>query len=333
MDNLFEQIISLENLFASWKEFRLGKRKKTDVQVFERNLEDNLFNLHLELKNKTYRHSDYTSFYITDPKSRHIHKAEVRDRIVHHAIYRILYPIFDKGFIFDSYSCRNKKGTRKAVARLESFTRIVSKNYTNTCWALKCGVKKFFASVDHQILLSLIKKKISDKNVLWLISEIIYSFKSRERVLRPRSVSSKRGIPIGNLTSQLFANIYLNELDQFVKHKLKVKYYLRYCDDFIILSENEKYLGELIKLIEEFLSSELKLKLHENKVSIRKLKQGIDFLGYIVLPHYRSLRTKTKKKIFKMVTKNYLASYWGLLKHCNGYKIRCKIKLLKELDD
>lgn len=166
----------------SWKGFRKGKRKKVDVQEFERNLEDNLFSLHSELKNKTYRHSDYTSFYITDPKSRHIHKACVRDRIVHHAIYRILYPIFDPIFVDDSYSCRTGKGTHKAVSRLEFFSRKVSKNYTQPCWALKCDIRKFFDSVDHEILFQLIKRKISDRETLDLIWEIISSFSSeRER--------------------------------------------------------------------------------------------------------------------------------------------------------
>ena len=144
--------------------------------LFERNLEDNLFALHTELKNKTYRHSQYTAFYITDPKYRHIHKAEVKDRIVHHAVYRVLYPIFDQGFICDSYSCRIKKGTHKAVNQLEKFTRKVSKNYTQPCFALKCDVKKFFDSVDREIILGVIKQKISDPNVFWLIKEIVYSF-------------------------------------------------------------------------------------------------------------------------------------------------------------
>lgn len=176
--NLFTEIISLENLFASWKEFRKDKRKKLDVQEFERHLEDNIFQLHFELKNGTYRHSNYTSFYITDPKQRHIHKACVRDRIVHHAVYRVLYPIFDKSFVYDSYSCRLKKGTHKAVERLEIFTRKVSKNYTESCWALKCDIKKFFDSVDHKILLELLKKKISDPKTLALLWGIISSFSS-----------------------------------------------------------------------------------------------------------------------------------------------------------
>jgi len=190
-NNLFLKIINLENLFLSWQEFRKGKRKKLDVQLFERNLEDNLFKLHYELRDKTYRHSNYTAFYITDPKQRHIHKAEVRDRIVHHAIYRILYYIFDRLFIFDSYSCRLGKGTHKAIRRLESFTYTVSKNYTMPSFALKCDVRKFFDSVDHNVLFKIIKKKICDEDTLWLLRNIILSFKStRERVKFPPEFQS-----------------------------------------------------------------------------------------------------------------------------------------------
>lgn len=145
----------------AWREFRRGKRKKFDVQIFERNLEDNLFVLHLELKNQIYRHGDYTAFYISDPKLRKIHKASVRDRVLHHAIYRVLYSVFDKTFIFDSYSCRLKKGTHKAVDRLELFTRKVSKNYSDKCFVLKCDIRKFFASVDQGVLIDLISQKIS----------------------------------------------------------------------------------------------------------------------------------------------------------------------------
>lgn len=163
----------------------MGKRNKRDVQEFERYLENNLFDLHLSLKYKNYRHSPYISFYITDPKLRKIHKANVRDRVLHHAVYRILYPIFDQSFIFDSYSCRLNKGTHKAVKRLEKFSRKVSKNHTSPCFVLKCDVKKFFDSVDHKILLKIIEQKLKDKEAIWLIKEIIGSFEphmpNRER--------------------------------------------------------------------------------------------------------------------------------------------------------
>lgn len=129
-------LIGIENIFQAWSEFRKGKRKRKDVQIFERYLEDNLFNLHQALKKKTYKHGQYKSFYVHDPKQRHIHKAEVADRIVHHLLYKFLYSVFNKTFIYDSYSCRLNKGTHKGVKRLKKFVRIVSKNYTKSCWAI-----------------------------------------------------------------------------------------------------------------------------------------------------------------------------------------------------
>ena len=156
---IFQQIISLENLFLAWEEFKKDKQKKNDVLAFEWELEKHILELHRDLKYHTYKHDVYTAFMITDPKQRHIHKATVRDRIVHHAIYRVLYPMFDNTFVYDTYSCRLKKGSHKAVRRLEKFSGKVSRNYTHPCFALKCDVKKFFDSVDHQILFNLLKKK------------------------------------------------------------------------------------------------------------------------------------------------------------------------------
>jgi len=219
----YSQLISIENIFQAWEEFKKGKRNKYDVQVFERNLEDNLFDLHLELKSKTYRHGSYQDFYVNDPKRRHIHKAEVADRIVHHLLYKYLYGLFDDTFIFDSYSCRLEKGTHKAVTRLEKFARIVSKNYTQDCWALKCDIKKFFASVDHEILKKLISEKVKDSEILRLVNQVIESFQST-RAQPMLGLNPDKGIPLGNVSSQIFANIYLNELDQFIKHKLKAEY-------------------------------------------------------------------------------------------------------------
>jgi retron-type reverse transcriptase len=223
--NIFERIISLENLFYAWQEFSDGKMKKKDVLEFRSRLEDNIFELRQELKSKTYQHSNYIAFSVCDPKLRRIHKAGVKDRVLHHAIFRILYPIFDSSFIFDSYSCRIEKGTHRAVKRLEKFCRKLSQNNSRNIFALKCDIKKFFDSIDQNILLERIKRKIINVDTIWLVEKIIKSF--------------PRGLPLGNVTSQIFANIYLNELDQFVKHKLREKYYLRYCDDFIILSTDE----------------------------------------------------------------------------------------------
>lgn len=291
------------------------------MQEFEFNLEDNLFQLHHELETKTYQHSNYTRFYIQDPKLRLINKATIKDRVLHHAVFRILYQTFDKSFIFDSYSCRLNKGTHKAVNRLETFCRKLSKNNKRKIFALKCDIRKFFDSIDQDILLELIKNKIKDENATWLIEKIIKSFPA--------------GLPLGNVTSQLFANIYLNELDQFVKHELKEKYYLRYCDDFLILSENEKSLIKLINPINGFLKTNLNLTFHPNKIILRKHRQGIDFLGYVVRPYCRTLRTKTKRRILKKVEKEKifnqsLQSYFGVLGHCRGYTIKRKIFSLSQ---
>ncbi|MBF8249550.1 MAG: RNA-directed polymerase [Candidatus Levybacteria bacterium] len=322
MHSDYSNLISLENLFQAWGEFRKGKAKRFDVQEFERNLEDNLFELHQELRNKTYQHGNYYSFYVNDPKQRHIHKAEVRDRVVHHLLYKYLYGLFDKTFIFDSYSCRLDKGTHRGVKRLEKFAREISQNYTQSCWALKCDIKKFFASVNHQILIKLLVKKVTDKDALWLLKQIIYSFHS--------GLGKDKGIPLGNLTSQIFANIYMNELDQFVKHKLKVKCYIRYADDFLFLSKNKNLLFEYVDVLRQFLSNKLKLELHPDKIIFRKLEWGIDFLGYVVLPHYILLRAKTKRRIFKKLKEkaglenfNQSAqSYLGYLGHANSFKLR-----------
>lgn len=333
----YNHLISFENIFQAFYEFRKGKSKRKDVQLFERNLEDNLFELHTGLVNRAYRHGDYQSFYVNDPKQRHIHKASVLDRIVHRLLYTFLYKLFDKSFIHDSYSCRLGKGTHKGVKRLEKFVRKVSKNYTSSCWALKCDIKKFFASIDHQILLNLLKKKIKDKNILWLLSEVIESF-SGEGALVSQGVPLRgyKGIPLGNLTSQIFANVYLNELDQFVKHKLKVRYYLRYADDFIFLSWDKDTLQRTIVPIGDFLKDKLRLDLHPNKIIIRRLDNGIDFLGYIVLPHYILPRTKTKKRIFRKLKEKIglgnfnqsLQSYLGYLRHANSFELSEKIRNL-----
>ena len=337
VDSLFHSIISLSNLLKAWKEFKQGKTTKADILEFEFNLESNLFALHTSLINKTYESDLYQAFYVYDPKRRHIHKATVRDRVLHQAIFRVLYPIFDKHFIFDSFSSRLKKGTHKASKRLFIALRKESKNWHSPAFALKCDIKKFFDSINHDILFSLIKKKITDADTLWLIEKNLKSF---EKI-------PNTGLPLGNVTSQLFANIYLNELDQFIKHTLKTKRYFRYADDFVILQNNKEALEEILPKISEFLLNNLKLTLHPNKIQIRKLKQGIDFVGYVILPNAVVLRTKTKRRIYKKlkIARNKLlneelseeefkqikASYMGILTHCKDKEIKRKIAKIKLL--
>ncbi len=306
----------------SWQEFLRGKRKRKDVCAFSLSFQDNLFALHGELVKKTYRHGGYSAFKINDPKPRDIHKALVRDRLVHHALYRILYPYFDKKFIFDSYSCRIHKGTHKASDRFCTFGRIASKNNTTTCWVLKCDIRKFFANIDHTILKNILAQHILDRDTLWLLGQVIDSFST--------SGKNNVGLPLGNLTSQLFVNVYMNEFDQFVKRTLKVTMYLRYADDFMILSDNKEYLQKLVFEISRFLKHTLKLTLHPDKVSIHTISSGIDFLGWVHFPHHRVLRTSTKQRMFKNLGKNNTRktkdSYVGLLSHGSAYGLTKQVK-------
>jgi len=315
----YNEIISIDNLLLAWSEFVKGKKSKPDVMCFSLNLMDNILQLHDDLANKAYRHGGYKSFYITDPKLRHIHKASVRDRLVHHAVYRQLYPFFAKTFIADSFSCQLGKGTHRAIARFKSFARKASKNNTLTCWILKCDIKKFFASIDHDVLLRTLDEYIKDKDIASLLSNIIASHED----------SPSKGLPLGNLTSQLFVNIHMNRFDQHIKHKVKARYYIRYADDFIILSDNKARLNDILQFISDFLQDELKLQLHPQKVFIKTLASGVDFLGWIVFPTHTILRTKTKRRILNRLRKNStpqsLASYLGLLKHDNTYGLRQKI--------
>jgi retron-type reverse transcriptase len=315
----FEDIICIDNLLEAWKEFARGKRSKRGVQEFSLKLMDNLFILNEDLSSGDYRHGGYKAFNISDPKPRNIHKASVRDRLLHHAIYRILYPFFDKTFISNSYSCRIKKGTHKALNRFRSFAYIVSRNNTKTCWILKCDIRKFFASIDHQILIDILNSYIPDKQIIWLLQGIIESFSTKPGV----------GLPLGNLTSQLLVNIYMNEFDQFVKLRLKIKYYIRYADDFVILSDDKNQLGSLISPIADFLDEKLKLHLHPDKIFIKTLASGVDFLGWVNFPDHRVLRATTKRRMIKKLassqSRERLQSYLGLLTHGNTHKLREKI--------
>jgi len=314
---------------------------------FERNLEDNIFALHGELANRTYKHGAYKEFHIYDPKHRIIHKATVKDRLVHHMVFKELNEIFDSGFIYHSYSSRNNKGTHLALKNLFRALRKVSKNYTKPAYALKCDIRKFFHSVSHQKLFEIIKNRVNDPRFLRLIWEVVSSFSmpvdnfpQRERKLN-EIFRVIRGLPIGNLTSQIFANIFLDKFDWYVKKRLRIKYYFRYADDFVIIHPDPIHLKKIAGLIGYFLKTKLDLELHPQKVQIRKLKQGIDFLGYVVLPHYTAMRTKTKRRMFRKIKfernklkqgiiteesfNQSLQSYYGMLKHCSGYKLKLKL--------
>ena len=323
----YNDIISIDNLLEAWREFIMGKKKRKDVQEFERNLMANIIKLHNELDVMAYKHDGYEAFNISDPKPRNINKATVRDRLLHHSIYRIIYPFFNRVFMSDSFSCRDAKGTHKALNRFRDMGRKVSRNNSATCWVLKCDIRKFFDNIDHKILVDILNEYIQDKNIIWLLEKVIYSF----------SKTPGRGLPLGNLTSQLFVNIYMNEFDQYIKHSLKVKYYIRYADDFVIISKDKSWLEELLPKIGGLLSERLKLSLHPDKVYIKTLASGVDFLGWVHFPNYRILRTTTKRRMLKNLSYNpkteSLNSYLGLLKHGNAFKLRNNLMLSEKVNN
>lgn len=307
----YNDIICLQNIHRAWLEFLPGKKHKNDVAEFALNLSKNVYALHLELKNKTYTHGSYKAFKINDPKPRDIHKATVKDRLLHHVIYQVLCPYFEKKFIYDSYSCRDEKGTHKAVDRFQYFARKVSHNHRQTTWVLKCDIKKFFANIDHDILMKISRRHLADQDILSLLQNVIDSF--------------PKGLPLGNLTSQLLVNVYMNEFDQYIKHELKVKYYIRYADDFVVLSDNQNYLETILLVVNSFLQEKLKLEMHPKKVFIKTFSSGVDFLGWINFPTHKVLRTSTKKRMFKKVNEKNKSSYLGMLKHGNTWKLREKL--------
>jgi len=311
---------------------------------FELNAEENILKLEQELKAKTYHPSRSLLFVAQKPKKREIFAAAFRDRIVHHVLVDYLERIWEPVFIYDSYACRRKKGTHKAVDRLQVFLRRITKNGHVRAWYLQLDIKDFFTSIDKRLLFNLLKKKVKDETILWLARTVIfwdptmsYEIRGRSRdvssVPPNKSLFGKRnmkGLPIGNLTSQFFANLYLNELDQFVKHTLKARYYLRYTDDFVLLSTSRNDLERYRDSIEEFLKTRLALILHPKRRKLALVSSGIDFLGYIVRPQYVLVRNrvinnlKSKLRNFKGTLKarrDMVASYVGHFRWANAYRL------------
>ena len=325
---LYAQLCSYENLELAYEKARKRKTFKRYVILFEENLKENLLQLRHELLSKTYRPQPLKTFILRDPKTRKISRSEFRDRVVHHAICNIIEPIFEKCFIYDSYANRAGKGTHQAIQRFDSFKRKVSKNNTKKAYVLKADIKQYFESVPHRTLLKILQKRIKDPDLLWLMSVILANNHSKEGL----------GMPLGNLTSQFLANVYLNELDQYVKHELRVKHYIRYVDDFAILDTSQEKLIELKGKINLFLKTKLALELHPEKSRIIPLQQGVHFLGVRIFPHLKLILKKNVRKFEKRfyrhaseyqdggIPREYaVKSFQGWLAyivHANTYKYR-----------
>ena len=310
-------IFSFGNIYRCYLNCRKNKRNTINALKFEISAEENILRLEKELNSKTYRPSRSILFAARKPKLREIFAADFRDRVVHHILVDYLERAWERIFIYDSYACRKEKGTHRAVMRLKSFLRKVSKNGKRKAYYLQLDIKYFFTSIDKEILFGLIKKKIhpvrknfsngtEDKDILWLAEKIIFWDCTRSFILRDKEgvikkilpnksifgKDNKRGLPIGNLSSQFFGNVYLNELDQFVKHTLKTKYYSRYVDDFILLSATREELVNWMDEIEKFLKDRLSLKLHPRRRKLQPISNGIDFLGYIIRKDYILVRRR-----------------------------------------
>ena len=300
--NLWVPMVSFHGLLRAAEKAQRGKRFRKDVCGFHFQLERELWRLHHELSNRTYEPGAYHSFTIHEPKKRMISAAPYRDRIVHHALTRVLEPIFEPTFVFDSYACRSGKGTHAAVNRAQHFARRFR-------YVLKADIRKFFPSIDHEILKQLIARKVKDPDVLWLVGKIIDGSNPQE----PAAVwfpgddlftpsERRRGLPIGNQTSQFFANAYLDPLDHLVKDDMRVKGYVRYVDDFLLFANDKSELADRRSEIERLLNR-LRLRLHPHKNTILPVDQGIRFLGYRVFPTHRLLAKENVRRFRRRVRK------------------------------
>jgi retron-type reverse transcriptase len=338
--NIYEKIYSINNLAKAWRKARKGKTKKDYLIEFEKNIRENLLQLRKELLEQTYQPKPLITFILRDPKTRKISKSDFRDRIIHHAIINVLEPIFDKTFIYDSCANRNGKGNLFAIKRFDDFKRKVSgngkivKNKFNDSnyvqgYCLKADIKHYFEEVNHEILIAIISRKIKDDNFIWLIEKILKNGETYKGV----------GMPLGNLTSQFFANVYLNELDYFFKHKLKARYYIRYVDDFVILHNSKEQLEKWKAEIDRFLNEKLRLKLHSQKSKIIPLSRGIDFVGFRNFYYFKLLRKRNigmmKQKINKfhegIITKEKFVEIFqgwqAYARWADSYKLRKLLSL------
>lgn len=311
VNNLYDKICSIENLCLADAKARKGKAIQYGVKVHERNKEVNILSLHQTLINKTYKTSAYTTFKIYEPKEREIFRLPYYpDRITHHAVMNILEPFFISAFTADTYSCIKGKGIHAAAKAIKRALIDVP----GTKYCLKLDIKKFYPNIDHDVLKILLRRKFKDSNLLWLLDEII---------------DSAKGVPIGNYLSQYFANFYLTYFDHWIKEIKGVKYYFRYADDLVILSDDKSYLHELFAEIKKYLQDNLKLTVKQNYQIFPVDARSIDFVGYRFYHTHTLLRKSIKQNFARMISKRKnpasIASYRGWAKHCNSKHLLNKL--------
>jgi RNA-directed DNA polymerase len=311
--NLYSQIYSFSNLYWAYRAARRGKRCQESVASFEFDLEYNLLSLQKELQLKIYQPGLYHNFYIYEPKRRLVSAAPFRDRVVHHALCQVIEPVWEARFIHHSYACRIRKGTHRALDQCQTWSR----KYR---YAFHGDIVKYFASIDLQVLRGLLTRRIADQSTIWLIDRLLVSgedIQSHEcppayfpgddlfALLRPR------GLPIGNLTSQFWANVYLHELDKFVKHDLHCPAYLRYMDDFVLFTDQKYQLHEWKEAVRGFLARQLRLVLHPKKSLVYPVDVGIDFCGFRIYPTHRRLRRSSVRRFVRRFRQQRQAYHRG----------------------
>ena len=345
--------LTFEEVVTAYLDCRKGKRKTIHALDFEFNLEKNLYELYQDLIHDRYQIGKSIAFVVEQPKVREIWAGTFRDRIVHHIIYNRLAPRFYPSFIRNSFACIPERGVLDGSGRLWSGMRSITGNWQESCYYLQGDVRNFFVSIDKEILYSMLTPKIHEPWLCALVSHVIFHdprtncvLKSKrsafDRVPRHKSLmnaTANKGLPIGNLTSQFFANVYLDELDQFVKHQLRAKYYYRYVDDWVILNKSSQVLNEQFVAIQDFLREKLKLELHPFKKRIAPIHQGIDFIGFIHKPYRRQIRVRTAGKMVSLVhqwkksrrgleqdslenLRNSMNSYFGISRWASTYRLR-----------
>jgi RNA-directed DNA polymerase len=356
--------LSKEDLFAAYYDCRRNKRNSRSAMEYESSYESNLLQLHEKIINGNYKPAPGFCFIIKKPVKREVFAPAFRDRVVHHLLYNYLSPIFEKTFIHDSYSCRKGKGTHYGIKRVDHFIRSCSDNYRKNCYILKLDIKGYFMSIDRALLFDKLKSVLLNQKqnpefgvnlVLYLLEKVIFNDPTTNCIVKgkktdwdglPASKSLfhagyQKGLPIGNLTSQLFGNVYLNDFDHFVKRDLGIRYYGRYVDDFVLIHSDKCYLNRLIPIITEYLSKKLHLTLHPDKVYLQHFSKGVKFLGAFIKPHRAYVANRIKGNFYEAIKKqsalaihhkpdaeeraafrSVMNSYLGIMKHYKTYKLR-----------
>jgi len=369
-DNVNKEKI-LNDLFQAYFDARKNKRNTINALAFEKHFEENIFSLFNEITEYNYNPLPSICFVVTNPVKREIFAANFRDRVIHHFIYNYIAPVFEKIFINDSYSCRTGKGTHYGIKRIDYFIRSCSNNYQNDCYILKLDIKGYFMAMNRNLLYGKVKTELKEnfskidfdlRLILYLIEKTIFNDPTKNCIIKGKQadwnglpktkslfhVNKDCGLPIGNLTSQLFGNIYLSDFDHFVKRELKIKYYGRYVDDFVLVHYNKEYLTSIVPVIRNFLKEKLQLQLHPDKIYLQHYSKGVKYLGVVIKPYRNYIANRTKgnfyetinfwnniirknKKLKQEETEVFLSSinsYLGIMKHYKTFKIRKK--LLKE---